>query len=506
MEWGWCRVVAVCAVALGACGDDARTDPLVDGGSDAAELDAGPTLPEIAAPDIPWWNGETGAIEPPYQMLVCSRGYRPVTDDGVTACEPWPESGRLDCPFGEVHLPGTTGCEAIGSPCPAAGTFPDALPTDRPVIYVDAAAPAGGTGSRDAPYQTIARALLSAPLDAVVAVAKGTYDETLSITNGVVLRGACAAETILAPTTSTGTPTAVSIFGAGGIADLGIRPNGDGVQLISGVGSLEGVFIEGATGSGIISAGEQLSLQRVAVVGTRPDVVGGSRGILAGGGTLIAGDTLVADSRAVGIVVRGASALLDNVTIVDTHPVTSGDLAIGLVVDPGSMVWGDHLVVEGVVGRAAQAAGPDTTVTLSDTILRDTMVGSGRYDSAGLVAGDGAVVDLTRVTFERHERSGIEIGVGGAVVEMNGFVIRDITGARAPGVEGVGALRKPPSSTARGSSAFSSAASARARPCGTSWCATRSARRATGSAGVRSRSRSAASRRSNVSVSSEVTR
>ena len=104
-------------------------------------------------------------------------------DEGVATCEPWPETGHLDCTEpDEAHFAGEPGCARIGSECPA-GDLPEGLPTSGPVVYVSAAAAPGGDGSIGAPFQTIDDAASLAGLGWIVAVGKGTYDEAVTLVN-----------------------------------------------------------------------------------------------------------------------------------------------------------------------------------------------------------------------------------------------------------------------------------------------------------------------------------
>ena len=69
--------------------------------------------------------------------------------DGPAWCEPWPGGAPEDCGADEAHFPGEPGCVRVGSACPAGG-LPEGLPSDRPVVYVRAAA-TGGDGTVASP-------------------------------------------------------------------------------------------------------------------------------------------------------------------------------------------------------------------------------------------------------------------------------------------------------------------------------------------------------------------
>ena len=148
---------------------------------------------------------DAGAATPPWQLAAaeppradCAPGWYPVNGaDGLAICQPW-ESGRPNCTSPvEGALPGVGTCVHFGNVCPE-GDFADELPADH-VLYVSAGAAPGGTGTFDQPFATIAQALVTASRAAVdtIAVGKGVYTESVSITADVTLVGACAEETIV---------------------------------------------------------------------------------------------------------------------------------------------------------------------------------------------------------------------------------------------------------------------------------------------------------------------
>ena len=102
MAW-WCGVALV--LTLAACGPERPME--VDASADgAASADGGFPTP----PAIPWLDVGAPPIAPP-AIAPCPDGWREIVspDDGTT-CEPYPETGRADCPAGEAHFPGEPGC------------------------------------------------------------------------------------------------------------------------------------------------------------------------------------------------------------------------------------------------------------------------------------------------------------------------------------------------------------------------------------------------------------
>jgi len=83
---------------------------------------------------------------------------------------------------GPIELDGGGGPGVVVPTCPKL-----AMPTGAATVHVDASAAAGGTGTKAAPYRTIAEAFASAGASGVVWVAAGTYKESLTIPNQALL-------------------------------------------------------------------------------------------------------------------------------------------------------------------------------------------------------------------------------------------------------------------------------------------------------------------------------
>src|SRR5688572_1597432 len=174
-----------------ACGDDPTDDdddPPPDSGSiDVGFPDAGFAYEIVPAAPI--------APAPPNEPVhtPCPSGWRTIARPGApSVCDPWPASGRADCPPGQAHFPGAPGCEAIGSACPA-GEFTDMGPT---ALYVTASTTAiGGDGSMQFPLTSIVQAINSAAPGGVIVLGRGTFDQTFLVDRDVMVMGSCAAET-----------------------------------------------------------------------------------------------------------------------------------------------------------------------------------------------------------------------------------------------------------------------------------------------------------------------
>lgn len=168
-------VLIVSTTNLGACSGEPQEQPdgSADGDADAdgdPGFEPAPPEPPLLTPCPAGWlevpPPETGGVatcDPwpesgPVAVTSCPEGWRLVEVEGFAFCDPWPEGGPRDCPPGAAHFPGEADCTRIGSECPA-GSWADDLPGDREVLYVLAAAPEGGVGTRESPFGSIAEAL-----------------------------------------------------------------------------------------------------------------------------------------------------------------------------------------------------------------------------------------------------------------------------------------------------------------------------------------------------------
>ena len=343
-------VAAGVVSALLACGGDARPSPVH--GSDAG-VDAGPS--EGAGPSPP---------ESP--RFVCPDGFTEIADTFGTACEP---------PSSTVEL----------GACPA-GEFADDLPDDANVLFVRSGATGGG-GTRDRPLGTIREAMLRAGAGTVIALAKGTYTEGLDVYAGIAVRGACAAETRIAP--------AATADGA--------------VKLLERGSSLSDVTVAPVSGAGIRLMADP-TLERVVIEG--------------------------ADAYAI-VAQRGATVLLRDIVVRNTA--TSDDsFGRGLDVESGSSVIVERALFEGNGGGAVHASDADTTVTLADAILRDN---GGDLDGARqLGAQDGARIDIRRALFEDNWGVGFTALGAGATVVLEDVVMRGFRTDPTRASSGIGVL------------------------------------------------------------------
>ena len=168
--------------------------------------------------------GERAGIAPD----ECSRaGF---ASDGERGCEP--VLPRAACRPGQLALPGDRACHAI-APC-GSGTWGD-IPASATTQHVDLTYLGGDSdGTTAKPWPTIGAAIAAAQVGATIAVAAGSYGESVVIDKAVVVRGRCP------------------------IWWRCPAPGPATVQMLAGGATVRGVAITGTVGVGVATADASL--------------------------------------------------------------------------------------------------------------------------------------------------------------------------------------------------------------------------------------------------------
>lgn len=475
------RVVFLLLAALPGCGGGS-SDDMVDAAADAGpDAEVVPTF-EPTPPEPP---------EPPASpSCPCAAGWRSVPDPreaDITACEPWPVGGPVDCADDEAHFPGEPGCTRVGPSCPA-GDFADDLPANFAVLYVKVDAGPDGDGSRERPFATIQQALDAASEDeeTTIALGKGTFVVTsVSASKPARLWGACARETIVSSDDPNETYTAVHLSGrARGLHSLTITGERPGLRVgtRTAPAEIEGVVIRDVPIAGIVTSGRSQVVVHDALIRdvrrgpSGADGVGiqaetessmeisrmaleraGHVGILAldAGTELVAEDIAIRDSqltldgsfgeaievvleahveltraaiernhsRAVNITLDG-SLVASDLHVAGTQPGRSGSGGVSLVVEHGRADLRCSLIEDGrAVG--AWVNGPGAELGLHDVIVRDIEIEeqSGELGSGVEVAGEARAV-LERVAILRATSNGVLASGDGTSLDISDLSVR----------------------------------------------------------------------------------
>jgi hypothetical protein len=386
--------------------------------------------------------------------------------DGEYGCQPvLPDE---DCPPGMMAVPGEATCHAVME-C-GEGTWGD-VPVGPTTEHVDAAYTGGDSdGSATKPWTTIGDAVIAAAPDAVVAIAAGTYPESVLVSGKPLhFHGVCPAQvTIDAPSVGAMPcpPTAICIIGplAGGSSVTGVSLTGEGIGLLSvgaldvlvdrvyvhdnadrGIGVQIDVFdasslllrdslVEGNAGSGVAAIEGTATIERTVVRDQDPYADGYyGRGITVqspcaetgpgmpcvpgprASGTVIG--SLIEGNREFGVQVDGADFVLEGSVIRDTLPQTA-DLGFGRGVGIQSSCRG---VWDGSCDVAAR----------SSAVIRGSSI-SDNHQLGAYVSGSDVTIENTVVAGTRPDASDMRKGRGlqiqGECVVHEGALVCDPNG------------------------------------------------------------------------------
>lgn len=435
-------LLPICAsvLALAACSSESHRSSApatTDGGADAdapadvgdlpdaGSVDAAPPAPDaagpapridwleageppVAAPQIPW----LAAGSPDRPAMACPPGWRSVTGaDGISTCDPWPESGRAACatPF-EGHFPGEPGCRAVGAPCPA-GPWPEGLP-DSGVRYVEPGA-LGGDGSLAAPFGTLAEAVAAASPGDTIALSEGLHPGPVAVDRAVTVRGACAERTaIVIPEMPAEATAAVSVTADATLRDLSVTGAGGIFIAVSNDATLHasGLALHDGAGAGLqaLRGSGLLDVEDVVISGLRPF---GDSGQNPGVGLYLSrsGSRVsrveVRDVTGIGLVAaRQADLAASDVSIHDLHNDAFGTGECVRVSTTGELTM-ERAVCEAIESHAFRVMDA-AHGTFRDCVARDLDPRPGR--ACGLWLRNTAPGDVATLTAERVdvERAG----------------------------------------------------------------------------------------------------
>jgi len=307
-----------------------------------------PVFDDCPAPDeIPVLGGGCVGVGVPRcaEGPGCAADFEDDGTGGCTAILP-----DADCPDGEMALIGSTTCVTIRD-CGAA-PWGDIV-GDASTIYVDAGYTGGGNdGSLGAPFQTLGEAVAVAAAGDHIAVAEGTYTESVSVDVPLTIEGRCPDLVSLVGTEpgGNGVPPLTLTPNATGTVLRGVRIYGPGPGLVlnetQDVALLE-VEILAPAGYGVtMQRGASVSLTRVKIVSA------GSYGVTLFGGGLdvhetVIRDTLPAPSGSLGFAISGVcdyqgTGGCADVTVTRSLITDNQEIAVGVV--GGSLTVADSVI------------------------------------------------------------------------------------------------------------------------------------------------------------------
>jgi hypothetical protein len=477
-------VLALVACACGSSsGNGGAPAPQGCANDEIAQADGSCQAPGVpASMCAPGFTSDgAGGCAPVLPSTPCAEGLLAVPGD--TICAPVGPTEPPACGAGQLAVPGDASCHGVAD----CGSSPWAgIPVDASTQYVDASYPnADSDGSQAKPWRTIGAAVGAASADAVVAIAAGTYAESVSPGGKTVkLWGRCPTMvTIAGPPGSSAavspgpgteihtvaiTGPAEGVFvGAGSSAvvldrvwlhDLGAP----GVEA-HGPLSMTGSLVENATSEGIVGSGGPWTVEASLVRGIRPRASDGAYGVglsLNQGAKSSFHDLVVEQVHFAALAIQSADAAVDGFVARDvSSEVASRNYGFGLLfvgAPPGSTVTASHVLVERVRVSGVVAAG-HVTLSLDDALVRDVDVteasgGFGFGISTQLQPGSA---DMPAVTIHRSlvERShGVGVEAASATLTFDHGSVRDVL-ADSTGNVGFGINVEPDGATGAKSAA-----------------------------------------------------
>ena len=390
-SWLW----ALAAMAAGCVSEPIATGP--DAGSPPPDAGA-VSMAQLATPPAP-------AGLP--VLTPCASGWREVTEDRLTVCEPWPATGWTACGPGEAHFPGNPGCTSVGPPC-GAGDWTDDLPATG-VVFVRPGGSAAADGSRAAPFGSIAAALANIGAARLITLARGRYPEHAEIPAGITVRGACAAETIVGPdsptivgqVTASGTGASVErVTIVGGVA---------GIYLTSGDLQVHDVVIEGSGLVALFAEAATITGDHVVVRNTRGNQTGArGEGIVAQRGARIElANVLVTNAGSTGVLAGDAVVRLRDVAVLDTRGTGMRSAGVGVSGFDGAQVELVRAVIERSIGEGL-GLNRGSTGLLEDVIIRGTAALPDGQDGRGIFALAASRITARRLRVDDNR----DLGVG----------------------------------------------------------------------------------------------
>ncbi len=341
------------------------------------------------------------------------------------------------------------------------------LEVDGETVFVDLSAAEGGDGSQGAPLRSIQAGLDLAGSrgGGLVAVAAGTYGETLAITTdhaGVRLAGRCRELVNLDASVGDEVTPGIDIdvmYGEAEVSGLAVVESSYvGVMVGSGVVRLVGLAVEGSahygvvahrgalvsadlsledcllsgnTGAGLLTqdGGTEVVVTDSRIRGTLPEASGSHGfGMVANtSATLRAERCVLLDNSMDGVVVWDADtqvALVDSL-ILGTLPDGNGEGGFGIQVSGGAELTAEGCVLEANTGVGAEARDAGTRLSLGDTIVRGTLPTADGEGGHGLQSLFGAALAVEGCEVDGNTRLGIVAGHHGTEVLLIDTTVSD---------------------------------------------------------------------------------
>ncbi|MGZ3424527.1 MAG: hypothetical protein ACXVEE_42100 [Polyangiales bacterium] len=320
------------------------------------------------------------------------------------------------CAPGKMAVPGDVACADV-APC-GEGTW-GAIPDAPGTVYVDASAPAGGTGTRASPLASLADALASSA--DVIALAAGTYTGDVTIDRARTVIGRCPSMVTVVGTGTGDTDAAVTIHAKATVSGVAITGPGAAVKIESTVDDvvLEKLWVHAAQKTGVWPRRDtRVTLRR----------------------------SLIEDVAQFGVVASGSKVRVESTLVRDVHEDPRATAGVRANPDPELFHPADVTIVGSLIERN-QVIGVQvvsSSLTLDGTVVRDTLPAADSSRGTGVGAFFNATTKIVpklvvqRSLVERSLYAGILVQDGDAIIEST--VVRDTQLAQDTKIYGRGII------------------------------------------------------------------
>lgn len=347
------------------------------------------------------------------------------------ATEPEPRS----CAAGTVDDGAACVPEACGT-----GAWGD-VPVDGATIFVDASS-AGGDGSEDAPFSTIAEALERVADErggGTVVIAAGTYPEPVETTTdhgAVTLAGRCSAMVTLDGADAGRDATGILLYPRRNqtvnVSGLSVRRfQNYGVVVGGGTAELGDLVIEDneVVGLAVSGSGVAASIDAFTVRGTAPNRGEYGYGVaVIDGAEVVLTNGWIEGNSAIGVWVSGATASIADTTVAGTLSDDAGELGAGLLAQDAEVAIERSTFAS---NRYAGVVVDDATVAIRDSVVSGTFPADANAEPGGGVFMFGGTLELQGGALEGNEGAGLAAFAG--TTSVSGTAVIDTVEWRANG-------------------------------------------------------------------------
>jgi len=392
---GGCKAVGVetCSGGLKGPAEPSCTSVGVEECTGGLKGPAEPSCTSVGVEECPGGLlGADGSCTPLGPPTTCSSGWA-TTSGGW--CEPVLPTAA--CPGGTLEQIGSATCQAIGD-C-GSGTY-GAIQTGASTIFVDQGyAGPDSDGSQAKPFKTIGAALKVAAAGAQIAVAAGTYAESLSVQTPLALEGRCAEKVVIQGQAGAGAAPALAIGAKVTLRGLSVTGPQVGIRLDQAEALIEQAAVQSCGGLGLLATkGSKLTLKH----------------------------SVVAGNHGAGVEIKGATADLDHVVLRDNESdSTSGLGGEGVRVSadsqPSTVTITDSVVNKNR-GSGVSAAG--STVTIERSVVNGTRPrAKDNTEGSGIGAASSALLTVKDSVVSNNQHPAVSLV--GAEATLERTVVRD---------------------------------------------------------------------------------